>query len=116
MRQPAHGAEVKAAVSSSGVQMMIEGGRILITKEADGAEKRQAGKKKRAGEERRGGGGGGEATTVECVTSRNTKLVQERLFQNNVLAMHQPPFLSYNATGKNGTRRCKKRRASGGTH
>lgn len=115
MRQPAHGAEVKAAVSSSGVQMMIEGGRILITKEADGAEKRQAGKKKRAGEERRGGGGG-EATTVECVTSRNTKLVQERLFQNNVLAMHQPPFLSYNATGKNGTRRCKKRRASGGTH
>lgn len=119
MRQPAHGAEVKAAVSSSGVQMMIEEGRILITKEADGAEKRQAGKKKRAGEERRGvgeGGGGGEATTVECVTSRNTKLVQERLFQNNVLAMQQPPFLSYKATAKNGTRRCKKTRASGGTH
>lgn len=85
---------------------MIEGGRILITKYADGAEKRQAVKKKRAGGEERG-----EGTTVECVTSRNTKLVRERLFQNNVLAMHQLPFVSNNATAKGGSRRCKQTRA-----
>lgn len=42
---------------------------------------------------------------MECVTSRNTKLVQERLFQNNVLTMHQPPVVSDNATAKSGTRR-----------
>lgn len=90
---------------------MIEGGQILITKYADGAERRQAGKKKRAGGERRGVGGGGEGTTVECVTSRNTKLVQERLFQNNVPAMHQPPFVAYKATVTSGTRRRKQTRA-----
>lgn len=87
---------------------MIEGSWILITRKADGAERRQAWKKKRpgGGEEERGG----EGPTVECVTSRDTKVVQERRFQNNVLAVHRPPFISYNATPKSGTRRCKQSR------
>lgn len=54
MLQLAYGAEVNAAADRSSVQM-IEGGQILITKQADGAERRQARKKKRAGGEEGGG-------------------------------------------------------------